>query len=95
MEIVPYVYQKATSSTNVNVATYDTSDWHNEVPLSLNGKLGAVPPTFMDDLTGDNLPKLSFIEPRYSNDWAVFPNHPNSNHPSAGHNLSQLRCNFG
>lgn len=89
MEVVPYVYQKATSSTNVNVATYDTSDWLNEVPLSLNGKLGAVPPTFMDDLSGSNLPKLSFIEPRYSNDWAAFPNRPNSNHPGPSATLPE------
>lgn len=81
MEIVPYVYQKAISSSNVNVATYDNTDWGNEVPFSLNGNLGAVPPTFMDDLAAGNLPKLSFIEPRYSNDWAAFPNPPNSNHP--------------
>jgi hypothetical protein len=52
MEVVPYVYQKATSSNQRQRRYYDTSDWHNEVPLSLNGKLGAVPPTFMDDLSG-------------------------------------------
>jgi hypothetical protein len=52
MEFVPYVLPEGYEQHQRQRRYYDTSDWHNEVPLSLNGKLGAVPPTFMDDLSG-------------------------------------------
>jgi len=44
-------------------------------------RLGALPPTFVDDLNNNTLPKYSFIEPRYSRNYATIPNPPNSNHP--------------
>lgn len=88
--VTPYVYAKATSSDNVNVATYDTSDWGaNPEPLPLPNplgltRLGALPSTFLDDLNNKTLPKYCFIEPRYSRNYAPIPNKPNSNHPGGG-----------
>lgn len=79
--IAPYVNNCAASSENVNVATYDNSDWGTETPISIGVKLGAVPSTFMDDLNNNKLPMYSFIEPRYSRDWAYYVNPSNSNHP--------------
>ena len=90
--IAPYVYSKGKSADNVNVATYDTSDWGSnpeELPLAhpktlihpLGTRLGALPSTFLDDLNNNTLPKYSFIEPRYSSNYAPNQNLPNSNHP--------------
>ena len=79
--VTPYVREKAASSGNVNVATYDDSDWGSETPFSLNVTLGAVPPTFVDDLSNNKLPMYSFIEPRYSCNFAHNTNSANSNHP--------------
>ena len=79
--VTPYVNNCAASSENVNVATYDNSDWGTEAPLSIGVRLGAVPSTFMDDLNNNKLPMYSFIEPRYSCNWAYYSNPSNSNHP--------------
>jgi phospholipase C len=79
--ILPYVYKVARGKNNVNVATYDNSDWGSETPAPFRLKLGAVPPTFMDDLAAGTLPKFSFIEPRYSETVALYSNPANSNHP--------------
>jgi phospholipase C len=80
---IPYIAGKAQSASNVNVSTFDDSDWGSATP----GQLNTVPSTFVDDVTGVNgatLPAFSFIEPRYSRTHA--PNHlpPNSNHPGPG-----------
>jgi phospholipase C len=82
--IVPYVYQAAIGAGNVNVATYDNSDWPVGTvphPAIIGSPLGAVPSTFLDDLAHRTLPKLSFIEPRYATDVALSSLPPNSNHP--------------
>jgi len=98
MFTVPYVLSAALGTQNRNVATYDNSDWGTETPqpiTSLFGPiqepLGAVPPTFMEDLAKGTLPMYSVIEPRYSNGYisedkrfTPYSYPPNSNHPGAG-----------
>ena len=90
--VTPYVYSKCKSSDNVNVATYDDSDWGpNPDPLPmaypkmpvhpLGTRLGALPATFLEDLNNRTLPKYAFIEPRYSRNYAPNNQPPNSNHP--------------
>jgi len=79
-----YVYQAAIGAGNVNVATYDNSDWPVGTvphPAIIGSPLGAVPSTFLDDLANRTLPKLSFIEPRYATDVGNSSLPPNSNHP--------------
>lgn len=96
--ITPYAYSKGKSKDNVNLATYDDSDWGpNPDPLPmahpkdavhpLGTRLGALPTTFFEDLKNKTLPKYVFIEPRYSRNYA--PNHlpPNSNHPGGANYL--------
>jgi phospholipase C len=81
---VPYVYQAAISSSNVNVATYDNSDWSvgsYPIPALIGDPLGAVPSTFVEDVAQGTLPALSFIEPRYAADVAESSLEPNCNHP--------------
>jgi phospholipase C len=80
---VPYVYQAAKGSGNVNVATYDDSDWGvgTPRPAIIGHGLGSIPTTFVQDVTADKLPKLSLIEPRYATDVANSNNPPNCNHP--------------
>lgn len=96
--IAPYVYAKGKSSDNVNVATYDYSDWGpnpNPLPMvhpqtlvhPLGTRLGALPTTFLEDLENHTLPKYSFIEPRYSRNYATIHNPPNSNHPGGSNYL--------
>ena len=80
---IPYIAGKAQRSSNVNVSTFDGSDWGSETP----GQLKTVPSTFVDDVTGVNgatLPAFSFIEPRYSRTHAPTQLPPNSNHPGPG-----------
>jgi len=80
---IPYIAGKAQSESNVNVSTFDGSDWGSATP----GQLKTVPSTFVDDVTGVNgatLPAFSFIEPRYSRTHAPNPLPPNSNHPGPG-----------
>lgn len=94
MLTVPYVMQAALSSGNVNVATYDKSDWGDATPQPITAldpqdnpfqptqtPLGAVPPTFLNDVRNEKLPMYSVIEPRYSNTIAANSCPPNSNHP--------------
>lgn len=96
--ISPYVYSKGKSMDNVNLATYDDCDWGptpDPLPMAhpqnlvhpLGTRLGALPSTFLEDLTNNTLPMYTFIEPRYSRNYA--PNHhpPNSNHPGAANYL--------
>jgi phospholipase C len=96
--IAPYVYEKCKSSDNVNVATYDYSDWGpNPDPLPLahpktlvhpfGTRLGALKTTFLEDLENHTLPKYSFIEPRYSRTYAAIHNPPNCNHPGGANYL--------
>ncbi len=96
--IAPYVYSKGKSSENVNLATYDDSDWGPNpelLPMAhprtlvhpLGGRLGALPSTFLEDLKNNTLPKYAFIEPRYTNNYAPNQNSPNSNHPGAARYL--------
>jgi phospholipase C len=74
MKTVPYVYFQSSvteTSNNVNVATFDNSDY-------------GIPSTFVADVTAQppTLPPFSFIEPRY---FSNYPHTagltPNSNHP--------------
>ena len=77
---IPYIASAARYNANVNVATFDTSDWGDALPT----QLGAQPTTFLDDVTNANggaLSPFSFIEPRYSVGLAPNPLPPNSNHP--------------
>lgn len=96
--VSPYVYAKGKSSDNVNLATYDYSDWGpNPDPLPvahpktlvhpLGTRLGALPTTFLEDLGNNTLPKYAFVEPRYSRTYAPIQNPPNSNHPGGGNYL--------
>ncbi len=93
--VSPYVYAKGKSHDNVNLATYDDTDWGpNPDPLPmahpktlvhpLGTRLGALPTTFLEDLENNTLPKYAFIEPRYARNYALNHNPPNSNHPGAG-----------
>jgi phospholipase C len=74
---VPYIANAAQSESNVNVSTFDNSDWGGDTPK----QLAAPTSTFVDDVNNGTLPAFSFIEPRYSLNFA--PNHlpPNNNHP--------------
>jgi phospholipase C len=77
---VPYVAGAAQYKANVNVSTFDTSDWGDALPT----QLGALPTTFVDDVTqanGGTLPPFSFIEPRYAVGLAPNALPPSSNHP--------------
>ena len=96
--ITPYVYSKGKSTDNVNLATYDESDWGadpNPLPMAhprtlvhpLGTRLGALPSNFLEDLQNNTLPKYAFIEPRYSFNYAPLNNPPNSNHPGGGNYL--------
>ncbi len=76
-ETLPYVASAAASSGNVNVSTFDSSDWNGATPPNL----GKLPPTFLEDVANDALPPFAFIEPRYSNTTAAVNLPPNSNHP--------------
>jgi phospholipase C len=80
---VPYVYNAAKGSENVNVATFDDSDWGDGTPRPaiIGHGLGSIPTTFVQDVTAGKLPKLSVIEPRYATDVANSNNPPNCNHP--------------
>lgn len=86
--VTPYVYSAGTSSDNVNLATYDYSDWGQNPepdkmpkPKPLGDRLSTLPTTFVEDLANNTLPMYSFIEPRYSSTYATNQNAPNSNHP--------------
>lgn len=85
---MPYVWAKAVSRENVNVATLDQADWRSRTPDAwFWSRLGAVPSTFMEDLARKKLPKYSFIEPRYSCNWAAFSHPSNSDHPGGSNIL--------
>jgi phospholipase C len=77
---IPYIADAAASASNVNVATFDDSDWGGDRPK----QLGAVPSTFAEDVANETLPPFSFIEPRYSRSFASNKLPPNSNHPGPG-----------
>lgn len=96
MLTVPYVMSAALSPRNLNVATYDHSDWGTVTPqpiTSIVGPLqtplgGGIPSTFMEDLQKGTLPMYSVIEPRYSNgvinqagNLTPYSYPANSNHP--------------
>jgi phospholipase C len=94
--LLDYVMQKALSSSNINVAPFDISDYQDPAYQPSNGipqfltdnSLQSVPTNFQEDLDGGTLPMFSFIEPRYSNS---FGNKlaPNSNHPGSSVYLSR------
>jgi phospholipase C len=88
--IVPYVRNAGLSTNNINIATFDNTDWGGNTPrfnvipqslIKIGESLGSVTTTFMEDLAAGNLPPLSFIEPRYSYDFADNHLPANSNHP--------------
>ncbi len=87
MGLVKYVNAAATSASNINVASYDQSDYPDTSSL---WPVGAWPNTFLADLANGTSPPYSFVEPRYSNSYqdlldsskhAVPGLAPNSNHP--------------
>ncbi len=88
--VLERVYQLAQRSDNVNVATFDNSDWGTGCPKNL----GANPPTFLDDVANGTLPKYAFIEPRYTGDYATNTCAPNSNHPGVGAFPHIFRSNY-
>lgn len=81
-----YVKNIAASKTNINIGTYDNTDWGSTTP----NQLSSTTTSFFDDINninGGSLSPYSFIEPRYSNTYCKdhggndpsLP--PNSNHP--------------
>ncbi len=77
---VPYVNETLTAANNDNVSTFDDADWGGQLPTGMKN----MPPTFVDDVTKNRLPRFSFIEPRYGHSsYPAPPNTlaPNSNHP--------------
>lgn len=96
MLTVPHVKSAGRSDSNVNVSTFDHSDWGDTLPHQLKRpwphKSGALPPTFADDVRNNTLPPFSLIEPRYGTFNKPFgitpPPHrlpANSNHPGPGY----------
>lgn len=79
-DTLPYVRSKATSASNINVATFDNADWQGATPTQF-GATGAVTSTFVEDLNNGKLTPFSFIEPRYFDNYAPTSLPPNSNHP--------------
>jgi len=77
---MPYVAKAAQSASNANVSTFDNSDWGDQLPK----QVASLPATFVSDVANGTLPPFSFIEPRYSKNFA--PNHlpVSSNHPGPG-----------
>jgi hypothetical protein len=93
---VPYVEQQGKQEKNVNVSTFDTSDWGDEIPKQLKRGLfhhtGPLPATFVSDAAGGTLPPFAFVEPRYGTrnkaPKVTPPPHQlpaNSNHPGPGY----------
>ncbi len=85
-ETVLYVQSQSANDPNINVATFDTTDWGTTRPHQLTQPTGN---TFLEDLAASpcSLPPLSFIEPRYFMGYPQDKNAstpyaaPNSNHP--------------
>ena len=80
-----YAADIAVSSTNQNVATFDTTDYGGKKPFFL----GNLPSgTFVTDVVS-GLPKFSFIEPRYNTQSSLLSGAagdllPNCDHPGLG-----------
>lgn len=74
------VYKCSQSETNVNVGTFDASDYGAGVPP----KFQAIASSFLDDISQNKLAPYSFIEPRYLSNYAPTKVAPNSNHPGVG-----------
>jgi phospholipase C len=78
-----YVEKIANCKTNINISTYDNSDWGNNIPNQLKVK----PTTFVEDIENGTLPPYSMIEPRYSRNYTALHGGlkltpaANSNHP--------------
>jgi phospholipase C len=83
---VPQVAEAAASSNNVNLATFDDSDWGSQTPKQLK----STTTTFVDDLAAGNLPPLSFIEPRYFDSFAPSGLPAACNHPGRGNYPGRL-----
>jgi phospholipase C len=77
MLVDTYVWDTALSRSNENVACFDTTDDNERPPFLLHLPQA----TFVSDVANGTLPRLSFIEPRYSNVTAL---PPNSAHPGGG-----------
>jgi phospholipase C len=74
-----------TGATAVNFGSFDGSDWGSEPPKQFGGT--PVGPSFAADVANGTLPPLSWIEPRYFDDWAPTGLPPNSNHPGSARKL--------
>ncbi|HXA16022.1 MAG TPA: alkaline phosphatase family protein [Thermoanaerobaculia bacterium] len=92
---VPYIQQQGTKEVNINVSTFDNSDWGNTIPAQLNS--GPLPPTFVSDATSGTLPRFAFLEPRYGTyNTPPFVTAPptqlpaNSNHPGPGYRQASV-----
>ncbi len=77
---IPYIANAAQSASNQNVSTFDNSDWGEQLPK----QVAALPSTFVTDVNNGTLPPFSFIEPRYSKNFAPTHLPPNCNHPGPG-----------
>ncbi|HEY3836529.1 MAG TPA: alkaline phosphatase family protein, partial [Bryobacteraceae bacterium] len=77
---VPQVAAAAASQHNVNLATFDNSDWGAAKPKQLTSTTS----TFVEDLQAGSLPPFSFIEPRYFDSYAPTGLPAASNHPGRG-----------
>jgi len=80
-DTIKYVQTTVAAGEGLNVGTFDDSDWGTETPKQL--KHHKVASSFVDDLSNGKLPPLSWIEPRYFDDYAPTALPPNSNHPGA------------
>jgi phospholipase C len=78
-DTVKYVQATVAAGKGLNVGTFDGSDWGARTPKQLGHH--AVATSFVDDLENRRLPKFSWIEPRYFDDYAPTRLPPNSNHP--------------
>jgi phospholipase C len=77
---VPQVAAAAASHDNVNLGTFDNSDWGTEKPKQLTSTTS----TFVADLQANALPPFCFIEPRYFDSYAPTGLPTASNHPGRG-----------
>jgi phospholipase C len=99
---VPYVKKQGLQETNINVTTFDYSDWpEGTIPAQLNRGLfhhtNPPPSTFLDDVANGTLPPFAFIEPRYatynSPPLVTAPTNQlpgNSNHPGPGYGKASV-----
>ncbi|WP_431257260.1 alkaline phosphatase family protein [Roseateles chitinivorans] len=89
VETVRDVADAARAADNINVASFDDSDWgsHGHPPQIK----GAKATTFLHDVKAGKLPKFSFIEPRFFDNYARSHLPANHNHPGVPKYPTHLR----